>query len=265
MKFEVNIEKKYAFVIIGLLVLVAGLIVGYAYGGNAPQIMGHSAGELDITLTNGSVVSLQSAVSGNMLSAAQQQPLCPLNSVLTYNSSGWSCVKSVYQGYAMMDAGHWCDPNDGNDNLNQHIFPGPSTGSPCSQSAYNTEVSTTPFLYNYTRIRKIVVNVSYVPDNTWPAVGTIYTFDGGTNTNPNLCSANVLCNITGLPFNQAVTVFNSNSRSIQFSVNTFTLSGATYPSFMFVNLQTNEWGADRLQFNIGYERYCVAYDGNCIS
>jgi len=50
MKIEVNIEKKYAFIIIGLLVIVASLILGYAYTsgtGGTPSNMGHSVDEID--------------------------------------------------------------------------------------------------------------------------------------------------------------------------------------------------------------------------
>jgi hypothetical protein len=49
MKIEVNINKKYAFLIVGLLLLIgAGLFV-YAYNSNPsiPAIMGHSPSEID--------------------------------------------------------------------------------------------------------------------------------------------------------------------------------------------------------------------------
>ena len=46
MKIEVNIEKKYAiFIIVGVLIL-AGVIVAYAYGTSNPSVFGHSFEEL---------------------------------------------------------------------------------------------------------------------------------------------------------------------------------------------------------------------------
>jgi hypothetical protein len=53
MKIEVNIEKRYALAILGLLVIIASLIVGYAYNqsgtGGTPSSMGHSIDEIDWT------------------------------------------------------------------------------------------------------------------------------------------------------------------------------------------------------------------------
>ena len=48
MKFEVNVRKKFAFMILGAILILAGVIYGYAYGGNVPDVMGHSLGEIDI-------------------------------------------------------------------------------------------------------------------------------------------------------------------------------------------------------------------------
>ena len=47
MKIEVNIEKRYAYIIIGVLILVFGFLVVNAYGGTQPNVMGHSVGEID--------------------------------------------------------------------------------------------------------------------------------------------------------------------------------------------------------------------------
>ena len=48
MKIEVNLEKRYAYLIIGLLILVFGFFVVNAYGTSNPAVFGHSAGELEI-------------------------------------------------------------------------------------------------------------------------------------------------------------------------------------------------------------------------
>jgi len=47
MKLEVNIEKRYAYGIIGLLILVFGFLVVNAYGTSTPAVFGHSAGEIE--------------------------------------------------------------------------------------------------------------------------------------------------------------------------------------------------------------------------
>jgi hypothetical protein len=47
MKIVVNIEKKYAFAILGALVIIAGLVAIYAFGGSDPATMGHSVGEIN--------------------------------------------------------------------------------------------------------------------------------------------------------------------------------------------------------------------------
>jgi hypothetical protein len=77
MKFEVTIDKKYAFTIMGLLAVIAGLFVVYAFNpGNSPAadpaVFGHSANEiagLNEVAVNGSLVgggiAYGDALSGN--------------------------------------------------------------------------------------------------------------------------------------------------------------------------------------------------------
>jgi len=73
MKIEVNIEKKYFFAIIGLLIIVAGIFLGYAYGGNNPQTIGHSAGEVMISV-NGTEMTLQNAITQGKLGGSNAIP-----------------------------------------------------------------------------------------------------------------------------------------------------------------------------------------------
>ena len=47
MELKVVIDKKFAFMIVGAILILAGAIYGYAYGGNTPSVMGHSWGEID--------------------------------------------------------------------------------------------------------------------------------------------------------------------------------------------------------------------------
>lgn len=46
MKVVMNIEKSYVFLIAGLLILFAGMFAVNAFGGNAPEVMGHNAEEV---------------------------------------------------------------------------------------------------------------------------------------------------------------------------------------------------------------------------
>jgi len=47
MKLEVDVSKKYAFAIVGALLIIAGVIGIVAYGGTEPTVVGHSAGEIE--------------------------------------------------------------------------------------------------------------------------------------------------------------------------------------------------------------------------
>ncbi len=46
MKINININKMHAMIAFGIMFILAGGIV-YAYGGNQPSVMGHSAGEIN--------------------------------------------------------------------------------------------------------------------------------------------------------------------------------------------------------------------------
>jgi len=56
MKFEVNIEKKYALSLIASILVLAVAMGAFAYGTNNPQVFGHSAGEIS---------GVQIAISGS--------------------------------------------------------------------------------------------------------------------------------------------------------------------------------------------------------
>jgi len=49
MKLEVNLSKKYFFILLGGILILAGAIYGYAYGGSTPIVMGHSLEEIAVT------------------------------------------------------------------------------------------------------------------------------------------------------------------------------------------------------------------------
>lgn len=47
MKIEVNLTKTKFFILLGAILLLAGIFVVYAFGGSQPSIVGHSVGEID--------------------------------------------------------------------------------------------------------------------------------------------------------------------------------------------------------------------------
>ena len=47
MKFEISIEKRHFYLFAALFLLVAGALVVVGFGGSAPNLVGHSLGELD--------------------------------------------------------------------------------------------------------------------------------------------------------------------------------------------------------------------------
>jgi hypothetical protein len=53
MKFEVNIDKKYFFILLGTILILAGAIYGYAFGGSEPEVMGHSGNEINVDFNGG--------------------------------------------------------------------------------------------------------------------------------------------------------------------------------------------------------------------
>jgi len=50
MEFNITVEKRYFFGILGAILFLAGIFAVYAYGTNEPEVFGHSVGELDIKL-----------------------------------------------------------------------------------------------------------------------------------------------------------------------------------------------------------------------
>ncbi len=64
MKIEVDIKKRYAFAIVGAILVLAGVI---AFGGSNPGFVGHSSGEVEVTV-GGVVKSLQKSIDEGTLS-----------------------------------------------------------------------------------------------------------------------------------------------------------------------------------------------------
>jgi len=62
MKLEINITKKYAFLIIGAILLAGGIFLVNAYGGTQPKVVGHSSGEVDVNI-GGTIKTLQEAIN----------------------------------------------------------------------------------------------------------------------------------------------------------------------------------------------------------
>ncbi len=80
MKFEVNIDKKYFFILLGTILILAGAIYGYAYDGSEPEVMGHSGNEINVDF-NGQPKLLNDALNElndtlNSISGSPEYYIC---------------------------------------------------------------------------------------------------------------------------------------------------------------------------------------------
>ena len=128
MKVTFNIKKRYAWAIIGLLVLFGGLFIVNAFGGNQPAVMGHSAGELeeaDPTV----LASVKDGVSWDEITGKPVE----VNPVIT-TYEGYGCGECPY-GYE-----YYRDTYGGNIN---HIYHGT-----CRSSARDIIICNNPNCYS---------------------------------------------------------------------------------------------------------------------
>ncbi|MEK6888931.1 MAG: hypothetical protein AABW80_02375 [Nanoarchaeota archaeon] len=67
MKIEVNVRKRYFFTAVSVLLILSVIGIGVAYNANQqggiPAVFGHSADEVEITLPDGTVTNLSTAIS----------------------------------------------------------------------------------------------------------------------------------------------------------------------------------------------------------
>ena len=65
-KVSLDLGKK-DFIWISILIVFLGVGLVFAYGGNSPEVMGHSSGEIMVNVSDGIIMSLQEAISSNSL------------------------------------------------------------------------------------------------------------------------------------------------------------------------------------------------------
>lgn len=102
MKIEVNLKKKYFFSLLTILIVLSGALIVYAYNsspGNA-STFGHSANEIEVTLPNGNVVTLDYAVRNGLLGNGSNGGASISNySFYAYSQFGWNHgLSPVYLG-----------------------------------------------------------------------------------------------------------------------------------------------------------------------
>ena len=102
MKIEVNVDKKIALIVLGMMFLLLGGVV-YAYGTSSPSTFGHSAGEIDLS------GALQTTIVSNSKQSKSPRMCCPSGYVRTgcgesgdsnaysYPTSG-ECCSSWFDG-----------------------------------------------------------------------------------------------------------------------------------------------------------------------
>lgn len=246
MKIEVNIEKKYAFLIVGIILAlgIGGYV--YAFGGSAPATMGHSMGEIDWSQQiQGNVsVSGNLAVGGNL----------SLSGDVCANGKCLSNAGGVELGYAQTKTVAIIDASDDGGNGYDHRVNLP---------------------YNSTKIRAIILTVPYLYGATgyWPKNGTRYIFDGGSAGSTSGCPGgiNSACNISNLPFNTDLLVFSHGScvggASLYLRVNVANASNPGNERTTPISIRAWGDGCDYggvMPLQISYERYCPMYNGSCI-
>src|SRR3989338_2540344 len=64
MRFTINVEKMFAYAIVGAMLILVGLIAVTAYGTSNPQVFGHSASEIGPGAFDGDIDSLYSFPGG---------------------------------------------------------------------------------------------------------------------------------------------------------------------------------------------------------
>jgi hypothetical protein len=104
MELKVVIDKKFAFMIFGAILILAGAIYGYAYGGNNPLVMGHSGEEIDV-IVNNETISLNDAL-GNLISSDCRV----VTQIGLYGNSIASCAEDEI----LMGGGGECETTNAN-------------------------------------------------------------------------------------------------------------------------------------------------------
>jgi len=99
MKLEVNLSKKYFFILLGTILVLAGAIYGYAYGGNSPSVMGHSGWEIEVDNEFCNRITGQDCqpVNGGGGSGGTNAnvPNCIQGQILIFSEGVWSCYGSA--------------------------------------------------------------------------------------------------------------------------------------------------------------------------
>jgi len=113
---QINIEKRYAFLIIAVLISLAGIVLVIAYGTNNPSVMGHTIGEINWgdRIANLRVTNLD--VSGSLTGSAFGNGLygyCEDTGVQNGVCTSTTVKSPAYCEEPMFGAGDYCACEDG--------------------------------------------------------------------------------------------------------------------------------------------------------
>ena len=117
MKLEVNVSKKYAFVIVGALLIVAGVIGVFADWGDTVKTVFHDAGDVKVAIdTDGDLVNedynLQEAIDGGLIGGGGGTPVSAEPNIQPFEIIGGSTNNARTSTFDVCTSnGHQGNPN----------------------------------------------------------------------------------------------------------------------------------------------------------
>jgi len=93
MKIEVNIQKKYAVMIVVAFLVLAGVLIVFAYGTNNPSVVGHSAGEIEMSCF---IARGFESTTISLISYVGDDPGIPVSDLVTFRANGANLIPGPY-------------------------------------------------------------------------------------------------------------------------------------------------------------------------
>jgi len=133
MKIQINVEKKYAFLIVGLIIII-GLIIGVSAWDSAKK-MWHSADDVKVSI-GGNDYSLQEAINGSLIGGDESSfPQGYVETFMNLGEDNYSAgLVFSYSGFTQ----NYADTCDGNSSTKYNCLP--NDAKLCHDAYYNGSV-----------------------------------------------------------------------------------------------------------------------------